>query len=91
MQPVKYTFSGHDSFQCRLPWLKKGYDYLQAGRSFTADDAPVVLGVGNNRVRAFGLLGSYGTGKSAFLWALEQHLSGRQVYCGAAHFTGLAA
>lgn len=63
MQPVKYTFSGHDSFQCRLLWLKKGYDYLQAGRSFTADDAPVVLGVGNNMVRAirfwlraFGLL-----------------------------------
>lgn len=63
MQPIKYTFSGHDSFQCRLLWLKKGYDYLQAGRSFNADDAPVILGVGNNMVRAirfwlraFGLL-----------------------------------
>ena len=67
MQPLKYTFSGHDSFQCRLLWLKKGYDYLQAGRSFAADDAPVVLGVGNNMVRAirfwlraFGLLDEAG-------------------------------
>ncbi|TPG64628.1 DUF4007 family protein [Hymenobacter nivis] len=49
---LKYTFSGHDSFQCRLLWLKKGYDYLREGRSFTADDAPVILGVGNNMVRA---------------------------------------
>lgn len=63
MSHIKYTFSGHDSFQCRLLWLKKGYDYIQAGRSFNAEDAPVVLGVGNNMVRAirfwlraFGLL-----------------------------------
>lgn len=59
----KFTFSGHDSFQCRLLWLKKGYDYLHDGHAFTADNAPVVLGVGNNMVRAikhwlrsFGLL-----------------------------------
>ena len=49
---MKYTFSGHDSFQCRLLWLKKGYDYLAADRSFSADDAPVRLGVGNNMVRS---------------------------------------
>lgn len=29
-------------------------------------------------LRAFTLIGSYGTGKSAFLWALEQHLGGGQ-------------
>ena len=29
-------------------------------------------------LRAVTLIGSYGTGKSAFLWALEQHLAGRQ-------------
>lgn len=51
-QPIKYTFSGHDSFQCRLLWLKKGYDYLLAGHSFAADDAPVRLGVGSNMVRS---------------------------------------
>ncbi|MBH8560396.1 DUF4007 family protein [Hymenobacter negativus] len=63
LQSYKYTFSGHDSFQCRLLWLKKGYDYLREGRTFSADDAPVILGVGNNMVRAikhwlraFGLL-----------------------------------
>ena len=63
VQPYKYTFSGHDSFQCRLLWLKKGFDYLVENRAFTAEDAPVVLGVGNNMVRAikhwlraFGLL-----------------------------------
>lgn len=49
---TKYTFSGHDSFQCRLLWLKKGYDYLMAGYAFSADDAPVKLGVGNNMVRS---------------------------------------
>ncbi|WP_020605765.1 DUF4007 family protein [Spirosoma spitsbergense] len=48
----KYTFSGHDSFQCRLLWLKKGYDYLLNEHSFAADDAPVRLGVGNNMVRS---------------------------------------
>ncbi|MCY7351605.1 MAG: DUF4007 family protein [Cytophagaceae bacterium] len=48
----KYTFSGHDSFQCRLFWLKKGYDFLQKGHAFSADDAPVRLGVGNNMVRS---------------------------------------
>ena len=37
-------------------------------------------------LRAFTLIGSYGTGKSAFLWALEQHLTGRQPYFGEARF-----
>lgn len=61
--PKKFTFSGHDSFQCRLLWLKKGFDFLQKGHSFNDADAPVLLGVGNNMVRsirywlrAFGLL-----------------------------------
>jgi hypothetical protein len=40
-------------------------------------------------LRAFTLIGSYGTGKSAFLWALEQHLSSKQPYFGTAHFAGL--
>lgn len=51
-EPKKLSFSGHDSFQCRLLWLKKGYDYLLAEHSFAADDAPVRLGVGNNMVRS---------------------------------------
>jgi hypothetical protein len=55
-------FSGHDTFQCRHLWLKKGYDYIHAGKSFSAEDAVVELGVGKNMVtsirywmRAFGL------------------------------------
>ena len=58
----KYSFSGHESFQCKSLWLKKGYDYLLANNSFTDIDAVAKLGVGKNMVasirfwlRAFGL------------------------------------
>jgi hypothetical protein len=61
----KFTFSGHESFQCRQLWLKKGYDYIKSGKSFNDEDAVVVLGVGKNMVssirfwmRAFYLLSS---------------------------------
>lgn len=47
---TKFTFSGHDSFQCRQLWLKKGYDYVQEGKSFNDEDAVVKLGVGKNMV-----------------------------------------
>jgi hypothetical protein len=47
---TKYTFSGHDSFHCRQLWLKKGYDYVQEGKSFNDEDAVVQLGVGKNMV-----------------------------------------
>lgn len=47
---LKYTFSGHDSFQCRQLWLKKGFDYVQRGKSFNDEDAVVQLGVGKNMV-----------------------------------------
>lgn len=60
---MKYTFSGHDSFQCRQLWLKKGHDYIKSGKSFNDEDAVVLLGVGKNMVssirfwmKAFGLL-----------------------------------
>ena len=48
----RFSFSGHDSFQCRLMWLKKGYDFLDSGRNFNEDAAGIVLGVGNNMVRS---------------------------------------
>lgn len=44
----KYTFSGHDSFQCRQLWLKKGYDFVKSGKNFNDEDAVVILGVGKN-------------------------------------------
>jgi hypothetical protein len=60
---MKYTFSGHESFQCRQLWLKKGYDFIQSGKSFNDVDAVVLLGVGKNMVssirfwmKAFNLL-----------------------------------
>lgn len=43
-------FSGHESFQCRQLWLKKGYDFLKCGKSFNDEDAVVILGVGKNMV-----------------------------------------
>lgn len=58
----RYSFSGHESFQCKPLWLKKGYDYLLDGNSFTDADAVAKLGVGKNMVasirfwlKAFGL------------------------------------
>lgn len=49
---IKFTFSGHDSFQCRQLWLKKGFDFVQNGQSFNNEDAVVKLGVGKNMVSA---------------------------------------
>jgi hypothetical protein len=49
-EAVRYTFSGHDSFQCRQLWLKKGYDFIKNGHSFNNEDAVVRLGVGKNMV-----------------------------------------
>lgn len=46
------SYSGHETFHCRQFWLKKGYDFLQAERSFTAEDAVAHLGVGKNMVTA---------------------------------------
>lgn len=49
---IKFSFSGHDSFQCRQQWLKKGYDYILQDKSFNDEDAVVTLGVGKNMVSA---------------------------------------
>lgn len=46
----KLVFSGHESFNCRPLWLKKGYDFIQEGLDFQQDDAVVELGVGKNMV-----------------------------------------
>lgn len=49
-QVKKYTFSGHETFQCRQLWLKKGYDFVKGKSSFNDEDAVVKLGVGKNMV-----------------------------------------
>jgi hypothetical protein len=48
----KLSFSGHEKFHCRRFWLKKGYDFLNAGKKFSDDDAVVALGVGKNMVNS---------------------------------------
>lgn len=46
------SFSGHESFQCRNLWLKKGYDFLTDpdGLEFSDNRAGIHLGVGKNMV-----------------------------------------
>lgn len=50
---VQHSFSGHETFPFRYPWLKKGYDAVRADPAvFTRDDAITTLGVGKNMVRS---------------------------------------
>jgi len=41
-------FSGHESFQCRNLWPKKGYDFILNEGDFNSDEAVLALGVGKN-------------------------------------------
>jgi hypothetical protein len=45
-----YKFSGHETFQCRHFWLKKGYDFISSDKDFKSNEALVELGVGKNMV-----------------------------------------
>lgn len=50
---VQHSFSGHESFPFRYPWLKKGFDAVREdGVVFLRDDATTRLGVGKNMVRS---------------------------------------
>lgn len=50
---LQQSFSGHETFTFRYPWLKKGYDAaLDDGNVFLRDDAITSLGVGKNMVRS---------------------------------------
>jgi hypothetical protein len=50
---VQHSFSGHETFPFRYPWLKKGFDAVLAdGNVFLRDDAITTLGVGKNMVRS---------------------------------------
>lgn len=50
---VQHSFSGHETFPFRYPWLKKGFDAVFAdGNIFLRDDAITILGVGKNMVRS---------------------------------------
>lgn len=59
----RYSFSGHESFFCKPLWLKRAYDAMNQGVSFSSPEAVAYLGVGKNMVssirywsRAFGLI-----------------------------------
>lgn len=49
----QYSFSGHETFPFRYPWLKKGVDAVREdGSVFVNDEASTTLGVGKNMVRS---------------------------------------
>lgn len=45
-------FSGHETFNCRHFWLKKGHDFVNSNKEFRDVDAVVSLGVGKNMVNS---------------------------------------
>jgi hypothetical protein len=50
---VQASFSGHETFPFRYPWLKKGFDAVRNDSGvFLRDDAITTLGVGKNMVRS---------------------------------------
>jgi hypothetical protein len=46
----RYKFSGHETFQCRHFWLKKGYDFVRGEGDFKSNQALIDLGVGKNMI-----------------------------------------
>lgn len=49
MQSNSLKFSGHESFHCRHFWLKKGFDHVKNGKTFS-EKSGIELGVGKNMV-----------------------------------------
>ncbi|WP_159798936.1 DUF4007 family protein [Flavobacterium sp. MK4S-17] len=50
LEKQRLHFSGHETFACKQFWLKKGYDFVVANKSFNDTSAVVDLGVGKNMV-----------------------------------------
>jgi hypothetical protein len=64
---AKPIFSGHETFSCKLHWLKRGYEFVVNEYNFNDEEAVVRLGVGKNMVasikyymKSFGLLNQDG-------------------------------
>ena len=49
---TNYKFSGHETFQCRHFWLKKGYDFVFKKGDFKSNEALIELGVGKNMINS---------------------------------------
>lgn len=76
----KLVLTGHDTFQCRSLWLKKGYDFIKSKRSFKDFDAVVHLGVGKNMVssirfwmRAFDIIDDDDKLTNFGIWILDDN------------------
>ena len=49
-EPTSFSFSGHETFPFRYPWLKKGFDAVRTDPLiFQQDDAITSLGVDVSR------------------------------------------
>lgn len=71
----RYSFSGHESFHCKSLWLKKGYDFLLNGNSFSEPDSVAILGVGKNMVASIRFwLRAFGLTKSDFLEPISTYI-----------------
>lgn len=78
---ARYSFSGHETFTCKSLWLKKGFDFLEAGHSFTDDDAVVPLGVGKNMVTSIRFwMKSYGMTERDKLTPLAKYILADEGY-----------
>lgn len=74
------VFGRHETFHLRYGWLKQAYDHALDDRDvFAREDAPVVLGVGKNMVRAmkFWALAAkvLDSGPSKKTWAAPTYLA----------------
>lgn len=85
--PTRMRFSGHESFTCRLSWLRKGLDFVVDGGDFNDALAVVKLGVGKNMVasirfwlRAFGLTDEKDDSLTAFGQYLAELDGGKDPY-----------
>ena len=84
----RVSFSGHESFPVRYPWLKKAVDGVAADPlAFARDDAMVQLGVGKNMVKSmrhwglsFGMLEEAGTDRRNRSRILDVTSLGKQLF-----------
>mgnify|MGYP003099930495 CR=1 FL=1 len=40
---IKPIFSGHESFACKSHWLKRGDDFVIAGKNFNDDETVMII------------------------------------------------
>lgn len=79
---MRYSFAGHETFYCKSLWLKKGYDFLKEGNSFSDDDAVIKLGVGKNMVASIRFwLKAFGLTEEDKLTELAEYIFNKETGC----------